>query len=103
MDVPVPSETPDTCAHATASIEAAEPTVNGKTSGDREVATSSAEIPAKEPGVITNGIDASIKESEIFTQPNGVHEVVSEVETKAKPIRDSGIGFVNSEDSTNRF
>lgn len=105
MDVPAPSEVPNPSAHTPASIESSEPAVNGTTPGeDPKVATTNSEKSAREPGVITNGVAASKQENGTFAMSNGVHDVVvSEVEERAKPIRDSGIGFVNGEDSTNHF
>lgn len=102
-DVSGSSEAPIRSAQTPASIQASEPTLNGNTLGeDPKVPTTSTEISVKEPGFTTNGAEISGEESEI-SKTNGVHDVISEVETKAKPIRDSGIGFVNDEDSTSKY
>lgn len=102
-DVLASSEAPISSAQAPASIQASEPTLNGNTPGeDPKVPTTSTEILVKEPGCLSNGAEVPSEEGE-FSKTNGVHDVISEVETKAKPIRDSGIGFVNGEDSTGKF
>lgn len=101
-DVPAPSEASHNGAHAPDLIELSEPTVNGETAGDEsEVGTTSLKTPAEGPGFMTNGVEVSTEKRGNFTESNGVPDVVSDV-TKAKTIRDSGIGFVNGEDSSSK-
>lgn len=100
----MPSEGPNSSAHGPAALAASEPTVGDQTSGkDAEVVTTSAEISAKEPEVVTNGAESSIDKSRDFITSNGVQDAVSDVETTARSIRDSGIGFVNGEDDSSKF
>ncbi|MCJ1423564.1 Protein kinase C-like 1 [Sticta canariensis] len=85
-DVLAPSEASYNCTHAPVLIESSDPTVNGETAEE-------------DPGFMTNGVEVSTEERGNFTESNGVPHEVSDVETKAKAIRDSGIGFVDGEDS----
>lgn len=103
-DVPAPSEASYNCTHAPVLIESSEATVNGETAEeDSEVGTTSLKTTAEDPGFMTNGAEVSTEERGNFTESNGVPDEVSDVETKAKAIRDSGIGFVNGEDSPSKF
>lgn len=104
-DIPAPSEVTYNSAHTPISIESSEPTVNGETTTkeDPEVGRTNLKIPAEDHGFMTNGAEVPTEERGHFTESNGVPDVVSDVETKAKAIRDSGIGFINGEDSPSKF
>ena len=86
----MPSEGPNSSALGPAALAASEPTVGDQTSG-------------KDAEVVTNGAEGSIDKSRDFITSNGVQDAVSDAETTAKSIRDSGIGFVNGEVDSSKF